>query len=88
MSVLEAMAMEKPVVAYAVGGIPDVIKSEENGLLAPAGDSEVLIQQIQRLIEDPQLRERLGKQAHQDVYTHYNAVFVAQKYEKLYEALV
>jgi glycosyltransferase involved in cell wall biosynthesis len=60
LSVLEAMAAGLPVVASAVGGLSEVIVDGETGLLAGAGDVELLASALRRLVGDPELRERLG----------------------------
>lgn len=58
---IEAMAMGKPVVGSAVGGIPELITDHENGFLVPPHDPEALAKAIERLIEDPALRKRMGE---------------------------
>jgi glycosyltransferase involved in cell wall biosynthesis len=58
--ILEAMAMQLPVVSTPVSGIPEVVKNEETGLLANPGDADDLAQAINRLYADPELREKLG----------------------------
>jgi glycosyltransferase involved in cell wall biosynthesis len=62
-SVIEAMALSKPVLATTVGSIPDLVTSEENGILVPPKDVDALASQLGRLIRDPELRQRLGKAA-------------------------
>ena len=63
LSVLEAAAYGCPIVATAVGGIPEVIKDGVNGLLCAAKDSDCLAEKIRILIDDPALRVRLGQAA-------------------------
>jgi glycosyltransferase involved in cell wall biosynthesis len=58
-SVIEALAAGVPVVATAVGGVPDVIRHEENGILIPAGDPVALAAALERLTSDVHLRERV-----------------------------
>jgi glycosyltransferase involved in cell wall biosynthesis len=60
---LEAMAAGRPVVASAVGGLKDLVVDGDTGLLVPAGDVPALRQALERLLADPELRERLGRQA-------------------------
>lgn len=58
---LEAMAMRRPVVAYASGGAPEVINDGETGLLVQRGDTAALARALLRLFRDPELRRRLGE---------------------------
>ena len=64
--ILEAFAARVPVVAAAVGGIPEVIQPERNGLLFSPGDSPGLAAAITRLRNDRDLRDRLVEHAYQD----------------------
>ncbi len=61
--VVEALAVGTPVIASAVGGVPEVVRDGENGLLVPAGDSEALAAAIRRLLGDDELRARLAAAA-------------------------
>ena len=58
---IEAMAYAKPLIASDVGGIPDVVKDGETGLLVPEKDPEKLAEAIVRVLTDPTLAEKLGK---------------------------
>jgi glycosyltransferase involved in cell wall biosynthesis len=60
-AMLEAMAMELPVICSDVSGIPEVVMHNENGLLVPPGDPKILADKIRMLIERPEERSRLGK---------------------------
>lgn len=60
---LEAMACETPVVASQVGGLPYLVKDGETGFVVPGGDPEALVDPLNRLMNDAELRERMGKQA-------------------------
>jgi glycosyltransferase involved in cell wall biosynthesis len=60
LALLEAMAAGKPVVATEVGGVPDVITSGTNGLLVPAKAVEPIVDAVQTLLMDPQLRASYG----------------------------
>lgn len=62
LSILEAMAMGKPIVATAVGGIPEAIENRKNGILVEP-DPIKIANAIELLIENKELRERLGRNA-------------------------
>ena len=62
---VEALAVGAPVVATAVGGVPEVIHDDENGLLVPPGDVAALAAALRRMLADDELHDRLaaGRQA-------------------------
>ncbi len=62
-TVLEALAVGSPVIATAVGGVPEVVRDGENGLLVPPNDADALSASIRRLLEDDELRRRLADAA-------------------------
>ena len=59
---LEAMGYGKPVIGTSAGGIVDIVKDKETGLLAPPGDAAALAQVIKRAMDEPQVMQRLAKQ--------------------------
>ena len=61
--VVEALAVGTPVIATAVGGVPEVVRDGENGLLVPAGDPDALAAAIRRVLTDDELRARLAASA-------------------------
>jgi glycosyltransferase involved in cell wall biosynthesis len=67
--VIEAMAGMLPVVAAHVGGIPDIITHESNGLLFSAMDLEDAATQVCKLIEDPELTMRIAKCAQERAHS-------------------
>ncbi len=62
-SILDAFASRVPVVATAAGGIPEVVRHEVNGLLAPPGDAAKLAMLVLRVLQDSELRSRLVESA-------------------------
>ena len=70
-SIMEALAMEKAVVATRVGGIPDLINDGENGFLVEPHNPSALAQKIKELIEDKELREIFGKAGREWVSKKY-----------------
>jgi D-inositol-3-phosphate glycosyltransferase len=70
MAFLEAMAIGVPVVGTATGGMADLIRSEENGVLVPARDPRALASALLELLTDAKLRARLGAGARQSARAH------------------
>ncbi|MBN1130865.1 MAG: glycosyltransferase family 4 protein [Chitinispirillaceae bacterium] len=64
---LEAMASKLPVIAASSGGIPEIIRHGENGLLFPAGDRDALCERIERFIKNPLLARSCAEQGYRDV---------------------
>ena len=62
-TVVEALAVGTPVLGTAVGGVAEVVRDGENGLLVPPGDPSAFADALRRYLEDEQLRERLRSQA-------------------------
>jgi glycosyltransferase involved in cell wall biosynthesis len=62
-SVIEAMAAGLPVVASAVGGVPELVVDGETGLLVTPGDADALASALARLVDDPELRRSFGAAA-------------------------
>ena len=85
--VLEAMACALPVVAFTTGGIPDLIRHNETGLLVPTGDIPLLSESIQSLIENRDLRTRLGQQARIMIEKTFTLSKQASSVSKVYEEL-
>jgi glycosyltransferase involved in cell wall biosynthesis len=84
MSVLEAMAAGLPVVASAVGGVPEAVRDGETGTLVPPRDSTALAEALRRLVADPALRERLGGEGRQRVDQEFSLERFTREHLELY----
>jgi glycosyltransferase involved in cell wall biosynthesis/aminoglycoside phosphotransferase (APT) family kinase protein len=71
-SLMEAMAAGKPVVAAAISGIPELVQDEVNGILVDAAYAERLADAVRRLLADPQLRERMGRNGQKKVRAEFD----------------
>jgi len=87
-TLIEAMALAKPVVATAVGAIPEVVKDGETGFLVAPGDVTGFAARLNQLIEDAELRNRLGQGGHQRVLQHFDVRAVVRRWEQLYGELL
>lgn len=87
MTVLEAMALSRPVVASKVGGIPDAITDGRTGLLIPTGDSEAFADALVVLTSDPDLRRSMGEAAQIDYRQRYTLETMAERYGEVLGAL-
>ncbi len=85
LSILEAMAHGLPIIASNVGGVPEIIQHDINGLLVPAGDDAALSAAIRRVTTDPALRRRLGDAARERANTTFSLSTMVHKYDQVYD---
>lgn len=83
-SILEAMAARKAIVATAVGETPEVIEDGAQGLLFRPGDVEGMAHAISTLADDASLRQKLGDAAAQKFVDRFTVAQMARAYEKIY----
>lgn len=88
MTVLEALAAGRAVVATAVGGIPSVIRDGETGLLIPPADSDALAGAIERLLRAPELRKKVGQCGRRLVEEQFSSNVMAKEYLAIYADLL
>lgn len=81
---LEAMAAGVPVVATPVGGISDFLQNNETGLLAQAGNAQSIVQSMQTILHDRELREKIIKKARALVTQRYSWDKIAQQYREIF----
>jgi len=83
---VEAMAAGKPIIASNVGGIPELVRHGDNGLLVPAGDEKALADSIKRLIRDPEEANSMGLNGRKRSY-QFSLESMVEKIDGLYEDL-
>ncbi|MGQ9730197.1 MAG: glycosyltransferase [Candidatus Zipacnadales bacterium] len=88
LAVVEAAAAGLPIIATEVGGIPEIITHDHDGLLVPPGNSQALAEAIQRLIDNPDQARKLGENARRTAFERFSAEKMAQAYLELYKALL
>ena len=88
MSVLEAMAAGLPVIATAVGGVPELVTDKQTGALVPPRDSQALAAAIATIATDPQLRDRLGTASRRRAETEFSLETCRQRHLDLYRDLL
>lgn len=71
-AMLEAMAMERPVVASRVGGIAEAVRDGKEGFLVPSGDPRALATAVCRILDDPALARELGRQGRRRVLESFS----------------
>ena len=87
-SIIEAMAAEKPVVATDIGGIPEVVKNGETGLLVLPRNSEALAQAIIELLRNPKKANTMGKKGKIRFQEKFTNKRMLSEVENLYVALL
>jgi glycosyltransferase involved in cell wall biosynthesis len=87
-SITEALACGTPVVATAVGGIPEQIRDGETGFLVPSGDAEAMATYIVRLAENCDLRLQLGRKASEDVKRRFDLERQTDDYLNWYTEII
>jgi glycosyltransferase involved in cell wall biosynthesis len=84
---IEAMACGKPVVASAIGALPEVVAHGETGLLVPADDAPALAEALDALLGDPARRARMGAEAKRRA-ERFTVSAVVDRVERLFEDLM
>ncbi len=88
LTVLEAMATGKPVIATTVGGVSELVEDGRTGILVPPKDPKALAQAILRLAKDPAMRESMGKEGQKRAIEKFDIKQTARQYEELYLKLL
>jgi glycosyltransferase involved in cell wall biosynthesis len=88
LSVMEAMAAGKPVVATAVGGVPELVQTGVHGILVEPNDVPGLAEVMLYLTSQPEIRNRMSQAARDRARREFDVSVMVKAYEKLYEHLV
>lgn len=84
-SMLEAMAAGLAIISTPVGGIPDVLKDGENGVLLPQADPSLIYQALKKLMSSPELLARMSRVNHEKAWRCYETSVVTAKIEDSYK---
>ena len=87
-SAIEALAAERPVVATAVGGVPDVVEEGRTGFLVPPGDLQGAADRLARLARDPGLRAGMGARGSERMRSGYSVERLVNDIDRLYRSLL
>jgi glycosyltransferase involved in cell wall biosynthesis len=87
MSLLEAMAARKPVVATRVGAVPELVLDGRSGYLLDPGDVDGLAGAIIRLKQAPEMSRRFGESGYEHVNAKYSSDVMAGSYLKVYRSI-
>ena len=82
---IEAMMRGKPVVGFDVGGVKDWLRHEETGLLVPVKDTQAFADAVIRLLDDDELRIRMGKRAREVALAEFSEEVHIRKLIQIYE---
>lgn len=86
--IAEAMALAKPVILTDGGGLSDIVKKNDTGLVIPCNDEEALTQAIYKLYKEPTLREELGRKAREVAKSLFSMEEYISSIQNIYEELI
>lgn len=87
LAVMEASGAGLPVVAYASGGIPEIVRSGEMGLLVPTGDREALVTATRTLLDEPGIADRFGAAGSARIAEHFKPEEGGRQFSGVVEAV-
>lgn len=87
-ALLEAMSCGLPSVVTRVGGIPDVVTSHQDGILVPAGSPDAFLQAVLLLLDNPDMRGLIGKNARKRIIQKYSVEDMATRLIELYQQII
>ncbi len=84
---LEAMARDLPIIATHVSAIPEIVQDGETGLLVPPKDAAALADAVRQLVDDPQLRQKMGEAGRTRLDNHFSEAKMVEATAELYRSL-
>lgn len=85
---IESLCCGTPIVGFATGGVPEIVRDGLDGVLVPTYDGAALTKSAAMLLQDADLRDRMGKKAAASASQRFNLELFAQRYEKVYEEVL
>jgi glycosyltransferase involved in cell wall biosynthesis len=87
-SIMEAMAMEKPIIAYNIRGIRDLVDNGVNGFLVKYGDINTFAEKILYLIKNPDIAKEMGKKGREKIEKEFSLKIILPQMKALYEEIL
>ncbi len=87
-ALLEGARMSKPSIASAVGGIPKLIIDRETGFLFESGNSSQLAEKLDRMLNNPDMRNQLGNKLYEHAKTNYSVESLADRHMEIYKTIL
>lgn len=86
--ILEAMAVGKPVIATEVGGIPEIVKHKENGMLVEPNNVNELVNAIMYMLNNKEEAKNMGEEGAKIISEKFRSEIVIDKLERIYEGVI
>jgi glycosyltransferase involved in cell wall biosynthesis len=80
--------MEKPVVAYNIRGVRDLVEDGVNGFLVPFGDIEAFADKIIYLMDNPEVAKEMGKRGREKILKEFSLKVILSQLERLYAGVL
>ncbi|HWC58678.1 MAG TPA: glycosyltransferase, partial [Verrucomicrobiae bacterium] len=84
----ESMACGTPMVSFNVGGVPDLVRPEVTGMLAPPEDARTFGILIERILATADLRQRMSHECREIANREYSLTLQAQRYRNIFQGLL
>lgn len=85
---IESLCCGTPIVGFATGGVPEIVRNGQDGLLVPTHDSIALTKAARKLLQDTALREHMSHEAAASAIQRFNLELFFHRYENVYEEVL